>query len=160
MLRFFFSGVQDHKFLVLLSEYSCILETIVNRFCNKQTRSDSAAALVGGQQICTNFQGRIMLAILFNFSLQAILKQTSSIPPPQRRKQVCIMRSTMKEHLIPDCLMLLNFLLFGSTHVHFLNDGDDDEPADRDSAAADEQIEILMQMMRENRDYDANDERK
>jgi len=66
----------------------------------------------------------------------------------------------MKEHLIPDCLMLLNFLLFGSTHVHFLNDGDDDEPADRDSAAADEQIEILMQMMRENRDYDANDERK
>lgn len=80
-----------------------------------------------------------MLAILFNFSLQAILKQTSSIPPPQGRKQVCIMRSTMKEHLIPDCLMLLNFLLFGSTHVHFLNDGDDDEPADRDSAAADEQ---------------------
>jgi hypothetical protein len=127
MLRFFFSGVQDHKLLVLLSEYSCILETKVNRFCNTQTRSESAAALVGGQQNCTNFQGRIMLAILFDFSLQAILKKTSSIPPPCGSKQVCIMRSTMKEHLIPNCLMLLNFLLFGSTHVHFLNDGDDDE---------------------------------
>jgi hypothetical protein len=53
----------------------------------------------------------------FNFSLQAILKQTSSIPPPHGSMQVCIMRSTMKEHLIPSCLMLLNFLLFGSTHV-------------------------------------------
>ncbi len=48
-------------------------------------------------------------------------------PPSCGSKQVCIMRSTMKEHLIPSCLMLLNFLLFGSTHVHFLNDGDDDE---------------------------------
>jgi hypothetical protein len=41
-----------------------------------------------------------------------------------------------------------------------LDSDDDDEPADRDSAGDDEQIEILMQTMRENRDSDANDERK
>jgi hypothetical protein len=126
MLRFFFSGVQDHKLLVLLSEYSCILETTVNRFCNKQTRAESAAALVGGQQICTKLPRKNRVGNPFQF-LTASNPEANFFHSTTLWKQASLHYEEHYEHLIPNCLMLLNFLLFGSTHVHFLNDGDDDE---------------------------------